>query len=224
MLEGSLEVAAVATWGERNADGSERAGLKFALAADQVLEIVRAGPSLRSVRESIVAAAAEPLPPAGLVDEARAWSTFAGFLDFLRFLEREGWTLTARAIGATDGARLGSFTHRVVGPGSVEVAVLALPRDRAIDLDIVDVVVAGGTGTPWRGFGSNLGAAHGEVVGVAVTVPGTDVPALLPTGADLSISLGTLFLGEPVGARYLVVVLERPAGAQMGPPMPSSTP
>jgi hypothetical protein len=55
-------------------------------------------------------------------------------------------------------------------------------------------------------------------------VPGTDVPALLPTGADLSISLGTLFLGEPVGARYLVVVLERPAGAQMGPPMPSSTP
>jgi S1-C subfamily serine protease len=224
MLEGSLEVAAVATWGERNADGSERAGLKFALAADQVLEIVRAGPALRSVRESIVAAAAEPLPLAGLVDEARAWSTFAGFLDFLRFLEREGWTLTARAIGATDGARLGSFTHRVVGPGSVEVAVLALPRDRAIDLDIVDVVVAGGTGTPWRGFGSNLGAAHGEVVAVAVTIPGTDVAAHLPAGADLTISLGTRFLGEPIAARYLVVVLERPASAQMGPPMPSSTP
>jgi S1-C subfamily serine protease len=221
MLEESLEVAAVATWGERNADGTERAGLKFALAADQVLDIVRAGPSLRAVRESIVAAAAEPTPPAGVVDEARGWSTFAGFLDLLRFLEREGWTVTARGIAATDGARLGSFAHRVVGPGSVEVAVLALPRDRAVDLDIVDVSVGGAAGAAWSGFGSNLAVAHGEVVGALLTIPGSDVAASLLAGSDLSISIGTLFLGEAVDARHLVVVLERATGAQMGPPAPS---
>jgi len=221
MLEGSLKVAAVATWGERNADGTERAGLKFALAADQVLELVRAGPALRSVRESIVAAAKEPVPPAGLVDEARGWPTFAGFLDLLRGLERGGWTLTARAIGATESARMGLFEHRVTGPGAVEVAVLALPRDRAVDLDIVDVGVLGGAGAPWRGFGSALDAVHGAATGVVVTLPGSDVPAQLSAGAELSISIGALFLGEPVGARYLVVVLERPAGTPFGPPAPS---
>ncbi|MEY3143962.1 MAG: hypothetical protein RLY21_2455 [Planctomycetota bacterium] len=208
ILEDSLEVAGVNTWGDVNSDGTSKAGLKFALAADQVFEIVREGTPLASVRSEIKKAAAEPLPEPGVVEEARAWSTFPGFLDILELLEKDGWKLTGRGIAVTDAGGVGAHDHRVSGIGGVEVAVLALPRDRSIDLDIVEI-----TGQQFRGLGQDLNPAHGTAAAIQVNVPGTDVPAVLQQGFEISIAVQTFFLGEAISARYLIVVLERPATA-----------
>lgn len=208
MLEDSLEVAAVNTWGDVNEDGTAKAGLKFALAADQIFEIVRDGTPLASVRGEIKKAAGEPLPEPGVVEEARGWSTFPGFLDILELLEKDGWKLTGRDIAVTDAAGVGAHEHLVNGAGGVEVAVLALPRDRSIDLDIVEI-----TGKQFRGLGQDLNPAHGTAAAIQVNVPGTDVPAVLQQGFEISIAVKTFFLGEAISARYLIVVLERPATA-----------
>lgn len=208
MLEDSLEVAGVNTWGDVNDDGTAKAGLKFALAADQVFEVIRAGTPLESVRGDIRQAATEPLPPPGVVDEARGWSTFPGFLDILEFLEKDGWKLTGRGIAVTDASGIGAHAHRVIGSNGVEVAVLALPRDRSIDLDIVEI-----TGAQFRGLGQDLNPAHGTAAAIQVNLPGTDVPAVLQQGFEISIAVQTFFLGEAISARYLIVVLERPASA-----------
>jgi S1-C subfamily serine protease len=208
MLEDSLEVAGVNTWGDVNDDGTAKAGLKFALAADQIFDIIRSGTPLQSVRGEIREAAGEPLPEPGIVDEARAWSTFPGFLDILKMLEADGWKLTGRGIAVTDKDGTGVHGHRVIGSGGVEVAVLALPRDRSIDLDIVEI-----TGQQFRGLGQDLNPAHGTAAAIRVNLPGTDVPAVLQQGFEISIAVQTFFLGESIAARYLIVVLERPAGA-----------
>ena len=208
MLEDSLEVAGVNTWGDVNDDGTAKAGLKFALAADQIFDIIRSGTPLQSVRGEIREAAGEPLPEPGIVDEARAWSTFPGFLDILEMLEADGWKLTGRGIAVTDKDGTGVHGHRVIGSGGVEVAVLALPRDRSIDLDIVEI-----TGQQFRGLGQDLNPAHGTAAAIRVNLPGTDVPAVLQQGFEISIAVQTFFLGESIAARYLIVVLERPAGA-----------
>jgi hypothetical protein len=219
MLEDSLEVAGVNTWRDVNDDGTAKAGLKFALAADQVFEIIHAGTPLESVRGEIRQAAAEPLPPSGVVDEARGWSTFPGFLDILAFLEKDGWRLTGRGIAVTDGSGVGAHAHRVIGSGGVEVAVLALPRDRAIDLDIVEI-----TGAQFRGLGQDLNPAHGTAAAIEVNLPGTDVPAVLQQGFEISIAVQTFFLGEAISARYLIVVLERPSsvGSSVGGANPTA--
>jgi len=219
MLEDSGEVAAMNTWGEVNRDGTAKAGLKFALAADQIVEIVRTGLPLASVRGEIKEAAAEPLPAPGVVDEAREWNTFAGFLDILQFLEKDGWKLTGRVIAVTDAAGLGVHRHSVIGSGGVEVAVLALPRDRSIDLDIVEI-----TGQQFRGLGQDLNPEHGTASAIQVNVPGTDVPAVVQQGFELSIAVRTFFLGEAIAARYLIVVLERPAapGSSVGGASPAA--
>ena len=208
MLEDSLEVAGVNTWGDVNDDGTAKAGLKFALAADQIFDIIRSGTPLQSVRGEIREAAGEPLPEPGIVDEARTWSTFPGFLGILELLEADGWKLTGRGIAVTDKAGTGMHGHRVIGSGGVEVAVLALPRDRSIDLDIVEI-----TGQQFRGLGQDLNPAHGTASAIRVNLPGTDVPAVLQQGFEISIAVRTFFLGESIAARYLIVVLERPAGA-----------
>jgi hypothetical protein len=208
MLVDSMEVAGVNTWGEVDRDGSSKEGLRFALAADQVFEIVEGGTPLQSVRDQIKKAAAEPLPQPGIVEEAKAWATFAGFEDALRFLEKEGWKLTGRGVAKTDASGLGLHRHDVIGLGGVEVAVLALPRDRSIDLDIVEI-----TGQQFRGLGQDLSSAHGAVSAIQVNLPGTDVAAVVQQGFEMSIAIQTLFLGEPTSARYLIVVLERPANA-----------
>ena len=219
MLEDSLEVAGVNTWGDVNSDGTAKAGLKFALAAEQVFEVVRDGTPLQSVRGEIRKAAGEPLPEPGVVDEARAWSTFPGFLDILELLEKDGWKLTGRDIAVTDAAGVGAHQHRVNGAGGVEVAVLALPRDRSIDLDIVEI-----TGQQFRGLGQDLNPAHGTAAAIQVNVPGTDVPAVLQQGFEISIAVKTFFLAEAISARYLIVVLERPAtaGSSVGGASPTA--
>jgi hypothetical protein len=171
------------------------------------------------VRGEIKEAAAEPLPAPGVVDEAREWNTFAGFLDILQFLEKDGWKLTGRVIAVTDAAGLGVHRHSVIGSGGVEVAVLALPRDRSIDLDIVEI-----TGQQFRGLGQDLNPEHGTASAIQVNVPGTDVPAVVQQGFELSIAVRTFFLGEAIAARYLIVVLERPAapGSSVGGASPAA--
>jgi S1-C subfamily serine protease len=208
MLEQTEQVAAVSTWGELHGDGTERAGLKFALAADQIFEVIRSGPTLRSVRDSIKAAASEPLPAPGVVDEAKAWATFPPLATLLRRCETEGWRLTGRAIMVTDASGRSGHLHRVIGAGGVEVAVLALPRDRSIDLDVPEI-----TGQQFQGLGGDLSSVSGTTVAVQIKVPGTDVGAVLQQGFEISIAVQTLFLGEPVAARYMILVLERPASA-----------
>jgi hypothetical protein len=88
----------------------------------------------------------------------------------------------------------------------VEVAVLALPRDRSIDLDVPEII-----GQQFRGLGGDLSSVSGATVAVQIKVPGTDVDAVLQQGFEISIAVQTLFLGEPVAARYMILVLERPA-------------
>lgn len=228
MLEGSQKVAGVNTWGEVNEAGTAKAGMNFSLAADQVLDVVRTGSPLQSVREEIRRASREALPPAGEVEEVGEWSTFSRFSDFLEFVTSNGWKLTGQEISVTDKDGNAHFTHRVVGTGGVNVLVVALPRDRSIDLDIVEVAAG-----QYRGLGQDAGMQHGSFAHAIVNEPGTDQPAIVGEGQELDVRVGTLFLGEPISARYLIVVFEREAtpesrigdasgtGAPASPPPPA---
>lgn len=206
MLEQSMKVAGVNTWGALNSDGTEKAAMKFALAADQAFDIIRTGTPLQSLRREIQRAATDPLPPAGVVEEARNWSTFPGIQNILTFLEENGWRMTGRGIAVTDRSGRGAHRHRVIGAGGAEVAVLALPRDRSIDLNLVEI-----TGEQFRGLGQDLNPQHGTAAMIQVTMPGTNVPAVISQGFEISIAVETLFLGDPIAARYLIIVFERPA-------------
>ena len=220
MLEQTEKVAAVSTWGELSGDGTERAGLKFALAVDQIIDVIRSGSTLRAVRESIKLGAGEPLPMPGVVDEAKTWPTFVGFAELLRLFEQDGWRLTGRSILVTDATGLAAYPHEVIGAGGVEVAVLALPRDRSIDLDILEI-----TGEQFRGLGEDLRAESGTVAAIRVNLPGTNVGAVLQQGFEISIGVETLFLGDPIGARFMILVLERsvvPGSAVIGGTNPTT--
>ena len=212
MLEGPMKVAGINTWGALNSDGSEKAGLKFALAAEQAFDIIRLGTPLQSLRRDIELAATTALPPAGVVDEATKWSTFPSFQGMLDFLVQNGWRMTGRGIAVTGRRGDGVYRHRVVGLGGVEVGVLVLPRDRSIDLNILEI-----TGEQFRGLGQDLNPSHGTAAVIRVNMPGTHTPAVIQQGVELSIAVETLFMDEPISARYLIMVFERPAIAAVDP-------
>jgi S1-C subfamily serine protease len=208
MLEGSLKVAGVNTWGDVNEDGTSKAGMRFALAADQVFGIVRTGSPLLSVRKEIAKGADIPLPQPGDDKEVLEWSTSPGLEALVdRFLS-QGWQLAGLAVQATSVKGAAVYRHRVQGQGGTVVAVLALPRDRSINIDIPEI-----TGEQFRGLGSSIDSAHGRLAAIGVCVPGTTELASMQPGFELDIHLQSLFLGEPIAARYLIVILERPAGA-----------
>ena len=219
MLEESRKVAAVNTWSDVNEDGTTKAGVRFGLAADQIIDVIRDGPALASIETRMLEATQEPLPPYGVVDEARAWGTFVDFQLVQQALVKGGWKFTGRAIGATDARGNDVHRHRVIGLGGVEVAVVVIARDRAINMDLTGLA-----GVQFRGDAGSAGASRRGALTFLVTPEGSANAASFEQGFELNISLASSFLGAPVPSRYLVMVFERPTAGGTAAPSPPAPP
>ena len=221
VLEAGHGVVGVNTW---RSVGEGKEAIRFSLAADQLLDVVHGATPLASVKAQIAQGARQMVPAVGTVAEIGEWKTFPALDAFMKNLVQDGWQVRAQLVGVTDRSGSLVYQHVVQTQPRANVAVVALPRERSIDLDINEI-----TAPSFRGLGESLQAAHGDFAAVGIGLPDSDDLASVAAGVSLRIPLSTWFLGEPIAARVVLLVLERsvseegvPGGTP--PPRPPAPP
>ena len=232
VLEESGEVVGIDRWGEVDKNGSIVAGMHFAIAAEHALDVVKTGLTLGTVGKRLTETVAEAsqTPLEGKYEE-EAWETFDQLSDLVSELNKNDWTMVSNAVHMTSKDGSFSWSHSVQGPNATEVAVLALPRAQVVDVDIGTLSIGGFTG-----IGSDLDGVHGALAAVGIEDPRSGDLLSLAAGVQITIPIQSYFLGKPIAARFVLVILERPAGARSSaqasaqasappsPPTPPSSP
>ena len=223
VLEESGEVVGIDRWGEVDKNGSIVAGMHFAIAAEHALDVVKTGLTLGTVGKRLTETVAEAsqTPVEGKYEE-EAWETFDQLSDLVSELNKNDWTMVSNAVHMTSKDGSFSWSHSVQGPNATEVAVLALPRAQVVDVDIGTLSIGGFTG-----IGSDLDGVHGALAAVGIEDPRSGDLLSLAAGVQITIPIQSYFLGKPIAARFVLVILERPAGAQSGgqaPPAEATPP
>lgn len=216
--EADGRVLAVAA--RRTAGGSD-AELSLAIVAEHALEVIRRGIPVESLRDAIEGSAhAASSPDDGGRREEESWPSFDELRVALEVLARDGWRPVASNVVATDEGGRASDTHTLAGAVPAEMAVIAYPRDAAVEARIESVVI---DGRPMRGYplrlpGSTLSATF--VIAPDARIAGTIVPLAIPPGARLELVSATEFAGSVVSARLAVIYLERSAPDSAMPDAP----
>jgi len=206
VLAASGAVVGVNTWSERSNSGESKEGMRFSLAADQVFDVIDGKKALSDVRREIERGVRIALPQPGETDELNGWACFPDLDADIRDLIEDGWKLVSKSILVTEPQGVSRERHTVRAADGAHVLVVALPRDRSIDVDLLRIVTSSG-----MVLGSETAGEAGAVELAPLAAPNDDELAVLPAGMELEIDVGTFYLGRSLPARLALLVLEHSA-------------
>lgn len=220
VVESSGEVAGVTAWVDIDPrTGVAKAGMSYAIAAEQILRVIRQGEQFRRERAELINTARETVaePADGELEEV-GWPTFSHMSDAVDALKSEGWTFAMRKVALTDSNGFFTGVYQATGPGLVEVAILALPKDSRIDVDITDVAAGG-----LIGVGSNDESEPGKMTMVTLRQLGANQLLQVAPRTVITVPIQTYSTTFLVQARFVVVIMERPVAGDARAQPRSST-
>jgi S1-C subfamily serine protease len=206
VLESSAEVVAV-NCGQDAASADRAEGLFPALAADRIPELVDSGVPLSVIRGRISAASISPLP-AGVEHPETAWSRFSLLEERWMLCRDQGWEWIDSVIRGTGDDGKDRLVHAVEGGGPRQVAVLVFPESPLVTLDMERFGPTGGTAAGERS------TAAGTPIFAEARDPLSGSPSVVTGGSDVSMELSARFLGKPIRARYVAVLVQRVLGTR----------